>query len=77
MLGQDEFALIRSAVERYEPQLTPLLAELGHRRLTVFERDGLRVALEQELVERGVDERDEPTAYGQGIERVIAALDDL
>ena len=59
MLEPDEMALLRTAVERHEPQLAQLLDAIGTRHLTVFERDGLRVALEQELVERGIDDRDE------------------
>jgi hypothetical protein len=76
-VNDQQLALLRTAVEEHEPQLVPLLDEIGRRRLNVFERDRLRVALEQELVERGLDDRDERTAHGDRIQRVIAALDEL
>lgn len=76
-MDEEQLALLRTAVETHEPELVPLLDEIGGRRLNVFERDRLRVALEQELVARGLDERDEQTAYGARIQRVIAALETL
>jgi hypothetical protein len=76
-VNDEQLALLRTAVEAHEPQLLPLVEEIGRRRLNVFERDRLRVALEQELVARGVDERDEQTAYGSRIQRVIAELDGI
>jgi DNA-binding GntR family transcriptional regulator len=64
MLMLAELASRRPAVE-------VAVAAIGIRPLTDFERDELREALADVLVEQGLKEGDEPNQFGLQIERLI------
>jgi hypothetical protein len=61
-------------VERREPPAMSVLPLLEKRQLTEDERELLRGLVADELVERGLDEKDQPNAYGLELERLIDAL---
>lgn len=65
----DPSVLLRQVIGRRDPALAAIL-ESG-RSLSDHERELLRSIIADELVERGLDERDEHTRYGQALEDVI------
>jgi hypothetical protein len=73
-LNRDEHKLLRELVSRRDDSALPLIDSLLERRLTQDEREILRGLVADELVEQGLDEHDEPTAYGLQMERLIDAL---
>lgn len=58
-------------VERRKPDLLPIVASIRVIALTLSARDQLQELLADELVEAGLDQQDEPTAYGLEIEDLI------
>ena len=69
--------LLREVVDRHGPELRPLLDRVGTHPLSRDEREALRGALADELVARGLDDDDEPNAYGLEIEAAIDRLGEL
>jgi hypothetical protein len=66
--------LLVSVVQTWSPELQALLSAVGHRRLKTSERERLRGALADELVATGLDDDDEPTAYGVELDDLIGRL---
>jgi hypothetical protein len=73
-LNRAEHARLAQIVERGEPPAMSLLPLLEQRQLTEDERERLRGIVADELVERGLDDEDEPNTYGLELERLIDAL---
>jgi hypothetical protein len=64
-------ALLRQIVEARAAALLPLVDSIGTKPLRRDEREKLRTVLAGELVEKELDEQDEPTARGLVLEDVI------
>lgn len=62
---------ILQAVASGDMRVAKIVDAVGKRRLTDRERQTLREALADELVASGLDDTDEPTAYGLVIEQLI------
>lgn len=73
-LSINERALLERVIRSREPSLGSLLSSLGRLSLTDAEREDLRGVLAEELCERGLDEKDEPTPYGRAVDDVIGKL---
>jgi hypothetical protein len=67
-------ALLRRTVEQNEPSLLPLVASVGETPLTEADREALRSVILSEFLRCGVDENNEPTAFGLSLEALIDAL---
>lgn len=76
ILTPDEHALLLEAVDRFHPELRPLVDELvrGARRLTAEEGDSLREAVGDELATTGFDREYAPTDRGRALEALIDKL---
>jgi len=76
ILTPDEHALLVEAVDRFQPELHPLVDELvrGERRLTAEEGDSLSAAVGDELATTGFDLEYEPTDRGRALEALIDKL---
>jgi hypothetical protein len=66
-----QLRLLHSIVARRKGELLPLLAALRDRTMVGEEREALRGVVLEELLERGLQAGDEPTAYGLKLEDVI------
>lgn len=73
-LTPGDYDRLRDVVSRRDRDALLLLKTLGERRLTEEERETLRGLVADDLVERGLDDHDEPNAYGLQMERLIDAL---
>lgn len=73
-LTSKDRALLAKVVQKWSPELQALLSVLGQRRLKTSERESLRGALADELVANGLDDDDEPTAYGLELDDLIGRL---
>jgi len=73
-LSERDRELLVSAVEKWAPELQPLLSILGQRELNQDERENLRGALLSEMVASGLDDKDNATAYGKELDDVIGRL---
>jgi hypothetical protein len=76
IMTPDEHSLLLEAVERFQPELRPLVDELvaEGRRLTADEGNSLRDAVTDELARSGFDYRSEPTERGRALEDLIDKL---
>jgi len=73
-LAIDEVALLRTLVRLRNPSLQPVVDSLGKIDLTPKEREGLRAVLLEEMIERGLDQEDEPNRYGALLDSMIGGL---
>ena len=69
-----EYDLLREIISRRDGSALTLLDALWERRMTEDERERLRGLVADELVERGLEDDDEPTGYGLQLERLVDAL---
>lgn len=63
--------LMRTILSRRRPELLALLEALSSRSLTDEDREVLRAVIADELVEYGLDSKDEPTPHGLFLEDLI------
>ena len=73
-LAMDEVAQLRTLVGLRNPSLQPVVEGLGKIDLTTKEREGLRAVLLEEMIERGLDQEDEPNRYGALLDSMIGRL---
>lgn len=69
-----EEGLLRQLVSHRAPDLAPLVGLLGEAPLSVEQREDLRDVLLREMLERGLDENDEPNRYGSLLDDMIGRL---
>jgi hypothetical protein len=73
-LRTEERRLIAAVIEKRRPELCHIIAELGSRPLSIEEREALREALVDEMIEIGLDRNDEPTGHGRLLDELIGRL---
>ena len=69
-----EAALLRDIIERRRPSLANVVASLGQVPLSEDQREELRLALADELTERGLQLDGEPSSYGLSVDDLIGRL---
>lgn len=74
ILRPEDLALLRSTIQKQQPELLPLLDLLGVQPLTEDQREALREALADELVETGLRDDSEPNARGRHLDDIIGRL---
>jgi hypothetical protein len=72
--NSNDAELLQQVVAARAPDLLPLLEGIGHRQLSIEEREALRGALAYELTATGLQENDEPNQYGREIDELIGRL---
>jgi len=70
----EELALIRSTIQKRQPNLLPLLDLIGKQPLTEDQREALQNALLDEFLGTGLKDGDEPTEYGRQLDDLIGRL---
>lgn len=73
-LSSYEKKLLNKIIKKHQPHLLPLLNLPNNRLLSSEERENLREAIADELVESGLDKNDEPTQQGLVLEELIDRL---
>jgi len=73
-ITERDYELLAAVVQRWSPELDSLLPLLGRQRLSVTQREQLRGVLAKELIREGLDQDDEPTAYGLELDDLIGRL---
>ncbi|OEU66101.1 MAG: hypothetical protein BA867_08755 [Desulfobacterales bacterium S5133MH16] len=73
-LSIEELNLLRKILFQRYPSLLPVLASLGQVPLNFEQREDMREAIANELVETGLDEDDEPNEKGLLLENLIDHL---
>ncbi len=73
-LSGDEKTMIEEIVARRDPQAVSKVKKAELASLSSHERERLRSIVLDELAEFGLDEHDEPTAYGHQLEALIDRL---
>ena len=76
-LSLSDLDLLRSVIERTNPALTQLVKTLPEISLSPAEIEEIREVLAAELSQRGLDDQDEPNAYGLQMEDLIDKVGDL
>ena len=66
--------LLRSTFQKQQPGLLPLLDLLGAQPLTEDQREALREALADELIETGLRDDSEPDERGRPLDDIIGRL---
>lgn len=66
-----EMGLLRDVISRRRPDLLPTIDEMADGSLSEEECEALREAVAEELVQVGLDERDEPNKRGRELEALI------
>lgn len=77
ILKSDEKDLLREVLWKHRPNLMILVDDLGNIPLFNAQREELREALADELVETGLDKNDEPNERGLLLEKLIDRLGHL
>jgi len=73
-LDAEETALLRRVVRQRYPRLLGALEGLGKVPLTEEQREGIRQALLEELLETGLQADDEPNERGEELDLLIGKL---
>jgi hypothetical protein len=73
-IAPGELQQLRDIVARQEPELSPLVDKLQNTLLTADEREALRGATADELLDAGLDSDSEPNKYGFFLESLIERL---
>ena len=76
-LSDESTQLLREAVAKHNPELLPLVGQLGVTPLTCEQREALRGAVSTEFCITGLREDDEPNQRGLDLEEVIDVLGHL
>jgi len=77
MLGADEKTLLETILAKHSPSLLCFIETIGVSQLTDEHRELLREAISDELLESGLDEKDEPNQHGLMMEQLIDRLGHL
>lgn len=76
-LSTQETELLRDILSSRRPSLLPLLAFLGLVPLTDKQREEIRGAVAEELIETGLTEEDEPNEKGLLLDDLIGRIGEL
>jgi hypothetical protein len=74
MLNQQELEVLKSIFLKHCPPLLPILETLGQVALDDIQREAIRGALADELIESGLNDKDEPNKKGFLLEDLIDRL---
>ncbi len=73
-LNSEEKTLLKEVVSKLRPALAPVIDSLGSVPLSLEQREELREALVEELINTGLHEDDEPNSRGLLLDRLIDRL---
>lgn len=73
----EEMNMLKEVLTKHRPSLLPLINSIGIIPLTDDQKEEIRGALADELIETGLDEYDEPNERGQLFEHLIDSIGNL
>lgn len=75
VLNRDDYLLLRQIIRSRDPRLLPLLESRSFSSLASDERMALRLAVEQEYAETGLDASRSPNNKGRILDELLAMID--